>query len=191
MKIIIFGATGDLTHRKLLPALYDNFRKGRLDDVQAVLGYARRDWTDDAFVERARDGVEQFASAPIDEDVWRPVLRPRCSRMSRSYSCRFSLCLDFARGVEAGTGDMGFQPHLTHDDGSRNCRREVRDRAAVRDDQDPEHEEKGDEYLGAEYERDRETIAGPRGADGTEESRHEPSERRSDRQGGKRGGGTP
>lgn len=71
MTIIIFGATGDLTHRKLLPALYDNFRKGRLDDVQAVLGYARRDWTDDAFVERARDGVEQFASAPIDEDVWR------------------------------------------------------------------------------------------------------------------------
>ncbi|NBF39438.1 MAG: glucose-6-phosphate dehydrogenase [Spirochaetes bacterium] len=71
MTIIIFGATGDLTHRKLLPALYENFRKGRLDDVQAVVGYARRDWTDDAFVERAREGLEQFASAPIDEDVWR------------------------------------------------------------------------------------------------------------------------
>ncbi len=71
MTIVIFGATGDLTHRKLLPALYDNFRKGRLDDVHAVLGYARREWSDEDFVERARDGVENFASGPIEEDVWR------------------------------------------------------------------------------------------------------------------------
>ncbi len=70
MSIVIFGATGDLTHRKLLPALYDNFRKGRLDMVWAIVGYARRDWSNAEFIARARDGIERFASAGIDEAVW-------------------------------------------------------------------------------------------------------------------------
>lgn len=70
MTIIIFGATGDLTHRKLLPALYDNFRKGRLDMVRGIVGYARRDWSDDEFLARARDGIENFASGSFDEGTW-------------------------------------------------------------------------------------------------------------------------
>ena len=70
MTIVIFGATGDLTHRKLLPALYDNFHKGRIDTVSAIVGYARRGWSHSDFVERARDGIESFAAAPLEESVW-------------------------------------------------------------------------------------------------------------------------
>ncbi len=75
MTVVIFGATGDLTHRKLLPALYENYRKGRLDAVRAIVGYARRDWTDDDFRSRARDGIEQFAADSFDEDLWRRFAR--------------------------------------------------------------------------------------------------------------------
>ena len=71
MTVVIFGATGDLTHRKLLPALYDNFRKGRLENVVSIVGYARREWSDEDFRARARDGIERFAAVPLDEDVWR------------------------------------------------------------------------------------------------------------------------
>jgi len=70
MSIVIFGASGDLTHRKLLPALYDNFRKGRLDGVRQIVGYARRDWGNDTFIARARDGIEQFASSEVDPVTW-------------------------------------------------------------------------------------------------------------------------
>ncbi|MEX2444008.1 MAG: glucose-6-phosphate dehydrogenase [Alkalispirochaeta sp.] len=71
MTIVIFGATGDLTHRKLLPALYNNFRKEKLNEVSAIVGYARREWSNDDFRERARDGIENFSAAPLDEPVWK------------------------------------------------------------------------------------------------------------------------
>lgn len=70
MTIVIFGATGDLTRRKLLPALYDNFGKGRLDSVRGIVGYARREWRNEDFAARARDGIEQFASTTVEEDTW-------------------------------------------------------------------------------------------------------------------------
>jgi glucose-6-phosphate 1-dehydrogenase len=47
--IVIFGATGDLTHRKLLPALFNLYRKKRLKGNFQILGFATRDWDDDKF----------------------------------------------------------------------------------------------------------------------------------------------
>ena len=47
--IVIFGATGDLTHRKLIPALYRNRKKGRLWDRTRIVGVARRDWSTEYF----------------------------------------------------------------------------------------------------------------------------------------------
>ena len=44
--IVIFGATGDLTARKLIPALFKLFRKGYLSDKCCVVGVGRRDWSD-------------------------------------------------------------------------------------------------------------------------------------------------
>ena len=47
--IVIFGASGDLTWRKLVPALYNNFKKGRLAECANIVGFARRPYTDDTF----------------------------------------------------------------------------------------------------------------------------------------------
>ncbi|CAD7842923.1 MAG: Glucose-6-phosphate 1-dehydrogenase (EC 1.1.1.49) [Olavius algarvensis Delta 4 endosymbiont] len=68
--IVIFGASGDLTRRKLIPALYNNFRKRRLDNGVRIVGFARRDWSDDTFRDHLAGGVAQFG-AGSDADLWR------------------------------------------------------------------------------------------------------------------------
>jgi glucose-6-phosphate 1-dehydrogenase len=69
--IVIFGATGDLTRRKLLPALYNLARDGALHPETAVVGFARRDWNDDAFRSEMRSGIEAFSRRkPVEEGVW-------------------------------------------------------------------------------------------------------------------------
>lgn len=68
--IVIFGASGDLTQRKLIPALYNNFKKGRIAECSRIVGFARRDWSDEDFRERLRSGVEQFAGGPFEPDLW-------------------------------------------------------------------------------------------------------------------------
>jgi len=44
--VVIFGASGDLTRRKLIPAIYNNFRKKRLPTGLRIIGFARREWSD-------------------------------------------------------------------------------------------------------------------------------------------------
>ena len=68
---VIFGGAGDLTHRKLLPALYNLFLDGLLPPRFAVVAAARAVFTDEAYREFARDGVTHFSRRAIDEDVWR------------------------------------------------------------------------------------------------------------------------
>ncbi len=67
--IVIFGASGDLTRRKLIPALYNNFRKNRLDKGVRIVGFARRDWKDDQFRDHLAEGVEQFGKG-FDSTIW-------------------------------------------------------------------------------------------------------------------------
>jgi glucose-6-phosphate 1-dehydrogenase len=69
--IVIFGASGDLTWRKLVPALYNNFKKGRMAECTNIVGFARRPLTDDTFRERLRDGVAQFSPETFDPAVWK------------------------------------------------------------------------------------------------------------------------
>ena len=61
--LVIFGASGDLTHRKLVPALFELFKQRRLPSEFAVLGCARRPWTD----ERFKDKMEEALSSQIKE----------------------------------------------------------------------------------------------------------------------------
>lgn len=68
--LIIFGASGDLTWRKLIPALYNNFKKGRLSDCANIVGVARREYSDEIFQQRLLSGVQQFSSETFDQDVW-------------------------------------------------------------------------------------------------------------------------
>jgi glucose-6-phosphate 1-dehydrogenase len=62
--VVLFGATGDLTHRKLVPALYQLARAGHLPAETAIVGFARRDWTD----EQLRAELEKSLSRSGDPD---------------------------------------------------------------------------------------------------------------------------
>ena len=67
---VIFGATGDLTGRKLLPALYALAREQFLPARFAVLGVARKAWSDEAFRELARAAVQEHGRYPPEGESW-------------------------------------------------------------------------------------------------------------------------
>jgi glucose-6-phosphate 1-dehydrogenase len=67
--IVIFGASGDLTRRKLVPALHSLARQERLAPQTRILGVARSDYSDRSFRERLRGGVEQYASDMEGADI--------------------------------------------------------------------------------------------------------------------------
>ena len=69
--IIIFGASGDLTARKLIPGLYNNFRKNRLPERISVIGFARKPYTDESFRQKMKEAVTTFAHDDYREDEWR------------------------------------------------------------------------------------------------------------------------
>lgn len=69
--VVIFGANGDLTKRKLMPALYRLAYEGRLAPGFAVIGISRTPMTDDDFRARMHDSVSRFLEdSPFDEDLW-------------------------------------------------------------------------------------------------------------------------
>ena len=68
--IVIFGASRDLAHRKLLPALYNLVQKGLLPDDFTIVGYSRTAYTDAEFREMARGGVEKHADVEFREEAW-------------------------------------------------------------------------------------------------------------------------
>lgn len=68
--IVILGAAGDLTRRKLIPALYNLELDGLLPETFAVMGFARRDLDDDAFREIAKKGVADYSRRPVDDARW-------------------------------------------------------------------------------------------------------------------------
>lgn len=68
--LVIFGASGDLTYRKLVPAVFDLYKQNSLPKNFAVLGVSRSAFTDDSFREKMKDGIRKFATAkdiPDDE----------------------------------------------------------------------------------------------------------------------------
>ncbi|GAB4366401.1 MAG: glucose-6-phosphate dehydrogenase [Deltaproteobacteria bacterium] len=69
--LVLFGASGDLTARKLVPALYGLFRERLLPPEFALLGVSRTAYTDEAFREHLRDGMREHAPAPFDPEAWR------------------------------------------------------------------------------------------------------------------------
>lgn len=68
--IVFFGASGDLTKRKLVPALYHLKRERRLPPELTIVGVARRPWSDDYFREQMREGVDQFSDGVGSEAAW-------------------------------------------------------------------------------------------------------------------------
>src|SRR5262250_206090 len=68
--LTIFGASGDLTKRKLIPALYNLALDKRLPERFAVVGYARSEMTDESFREKMHDAIKEFSRTGLQEDVW-------------------------------------------------------------------------------------------------------------------------
>ncbi|HEX6329738.1 MAG TPA: glucose-6-phosphate dehydrogenase [Actinomycetota bacterium] len=68
--VVIFGASGDLTKRKLLPAFYHLFAEGLLPDGFALVGYARSQMSDEQFVEHVRESLAEHSPRPPEGAAW-------------------------------------------------------------------------------------------------------------------------
>ena len=68
--IVIFGASGDLTQRKLIPSLFNLSCKGRLPKKFRIVGYGSKPFTDDTFRSHLKEGMEQFAHSEYSDKNW-------------------------------------------------------------------------------------------------------------------------
>ena len=68
--IVLFGASGDLSKRKILPALYNLARDGLLPERYAVVGYSPDGWDGAAFTDHARQSVASFSRSSLTEEAW-------------------------------------------------------------------------------------------------------------------------
>ncbi len=69
--IVIFGATGDLTHRKLTPALYNLAADGELPAGVEIVGFARRPKSDDEFRRDLEEATRKFSRQPVRDEIWK------------------------------------------------------------------------------------------------------------------------
>ena len=68
--VVIFGATGDLTMRKLIPAIYNIAADGELPPALSVVGVARREKTDDVFRKEQEEATRKFSRQAVRDDIW-------------------------------------------------------------------------------------------------------------------------
>src|SRR5215212_9655795 len=68
--VVIFGATGDLTMRKLIPALYNLAADGELPPSVAIVGFARRPKTDEEFRKEQEESTKKFSRQEVRDEIW-------------------------------------------------------------------------------------------------------------------------
>ncbi|MCU1636331.1 MAG: glucose-6-phosphate 1-dehydrogenase [Cryobacterium sp.] len=68
--LVIFGVTGDLSRKKLMPAVYDLANRGLLPPGFALVGFARRDWDNQDFMQVVYEAVKEYCRTEFHEDVW-------------------------------------------------------------------------------------------------------------------------
>ena len=71
--LVIFGVTGDLSTKKLMPAVYDLANRGLLPPGFALVGFARREWEHQDFAEVVHAAVKKNARTPFREEVWQQL----------------------------------------------------------------------------------------------------------------------
>ncbi|KHL11287.1 UNVERIFIED_CONTAM: glucose-6-phosphate dehydrogenase [Mumia flava] len=71
--VIIFGVTGDLSRKKLMPAIYDLANRGLLPPGFSLVGFARREWEDQDFAQVVEDSVRKHARTEFREEVWKQL----------------------------------------------------------------------------------------------------------------------
>src|SRR5579862_3919439 len=69
--MVIFGASGDLTKRKLIPALYNLAKEGLLSKEFALVGFARHPMTSEQYRDQISSEISQFSTAPVDPELWK------------------------------------------------------------------------------------------------------------------------
>ncbi len=69
--VVIFGVTGDLTARKLVPSLYRVYAQGLVPAGFSIVGVGRRPWTDDEFRSSIRAALDEFLGEKVQEEVWK------------------------------------------------------------------------------------------------------------------------
>ncbi len=104
--VVIFGASGDLTQRKLIPALFNTYKKDRLPEGFRIVGVARREWSDEQFRERLCDGVKEQEGSAFDEGAWNVF--QQCVRYFRGnleVASDYGLLKTYLDGIEKGPAD--------------------------------------------------------------------------------------
>lgn len=110
--LVIFGVTGDLARKKLIPAIYDLANRGLLPPNFAMLGFARRDWDHASFEQVAREAAQAHSRTPWREDVWARAVA-NCKFVGGSFDDNESFdtlarTLDELRDVHGIPGNAAF-----------------------------------------------------------------------------------
>ncbi len=71
--LVLFGVTGDLSRKKVMPAIYDLANRGLLPPGFSLVGFARRDWADQDFAQVVHDAVKEHARTEFREEVWQQL----------------------------------------------------------------------------------------------------------------------
>ncbi len=71
--LVLFGVTGDLSRKKVMPAIYDLANRGLLPPGFSLIGFARRDWADQDFGQIVHDAVKEHARTPFRESTWKSL----------------------------------------------------------------------------------------------------------------------
>jgi glucose-6-phosphate 1-dehydrogenase len=71
--LVLFGVTGDLSRKKIMPAIYDLANRGLLPPGFSLVGFARRDWADQDFAQVVHDSVKAYARTEFREEVWQQL----------------------------------------------------------------------------------------------------------------------
>jgi glucose-6-phosphate 1-dehydrogenase len=122
--IVIFGASGDLTRRKLIPGLFSLFCKGLLPERFAIVGFARAEWPDDEFRAQMLAGMKELAPTALNEDKWPDFIPhlhylPGDATETAAYQALHSFLTDLEeetanRLYYLATAPRFFEPIVTH-----------------------------------------------------------------------------
>lgn len=107
--LVIFGATGDLTARRLLPALYNLARENQLPSQFAIVGFARREKSHEAFREEIKKAINSFSRVkPVDENLWKNFKEQIYYHQSEFHEAKGYQALDkFLKELDQKLGTKG------------------------------------------------------------------------------------
>lgn len=106
ISIVIFGASGDLTQRKLVPSLFNLCRKGRVPKQFRIVGYGNTAFSDEEFRAHLEEGVKQFASFEFEREEWN-AFAPNLAYLQGRYTdlADFKRLAAFLKDWETGSGN--------------------------------------------------------------------------------------